>query len=593
MTPYICVLYEAGYEDGSLVKGPQVQSWTLNATAEAPVVSCIVDEAYLQNTAVRGRYSYLLEISAQDLNTGLVRSASAGICVKSLPAKAVLSKPDQYYLTDETRNFTVRFDVENQTDDTEIGLQVMKNGGASPVFQTTDLLDAETDLNISLDDVSTERRYDVYTVSLTARNESDEAESFDSYAFYVYNADAMKIMINGTLSDSHTMSMDEQLSAMTSQEILDLNRKLTLRDEVSLDNETYTWSRTYDKIRWAVGDDGIAALKSNSNGAYRDLDENISVYPDLKLIIEGISAGETSLTALHELTGQEETIEITVDDLKNKLFLFQVYPAQKAKVEYTNGNGTKRVKETDDEGRLAAYERSGINSDVSFTPIAIDYYDSYELNKDELYANQNTSNYLRLFPQNYIILPRSSLSMYTAYLNVWDEKSRGSYQGIYTRSLLVRGGVYRNGVYCPGAKLNGIPGTEFQTLDVTEYTYYKIHFDPTEFVTEADPQPLRPEDKLEYVFEIRLPGVNHHPLFVKADSDMIRQIRKGGDGVFLRANVSRTDPSENPEELNFTRRAVPGRDRGACFKYNCDRGPGQSCCIENRAVFRQRTRQHV
>ena len=157
--------------------------------------------------------------------------------MKSLPAKAVLSKPDSYYITDEAENFNVKFDIDNHNDNTEVMLTVVKNG------DTVIAKDSISDIHVNIDDVPDSSLYDTYMVSLRAKNDFDETYSYDSYTMYVYNSDALKISVNGKNKESHTMSMDDMLVGKSSEDILDFNREIFFRDNISINNSDYYWSR--------------------------------------------------------------------------------------------------------------------------------------------------------------------------------------------------------------------------------------------------------------------------------------------------------------------------------------------------------------
>ena len=90
--------------------------------------------------------------------------------------------------------------------------------------------------------------------------------------------------------------------------------------------------------------------------------------------LEGLSPGKYNLTVTHNLTGMKEEIEVTVDSLRDKLFIFQVYPAQRSTVSYRNGDNKYNVVETDEKGRIAIFEKTGIKGDVVFTPEYTDLY---------------------------------------------------------------------------------------------------------------------------------------------------------------------------------------------------------------------------
>ena len=175
--------------ESELQKKPGVRQ-TFDDNVETGVFSHTVDSRYLVNTGER-KYSYILEVSAKDLESDEVLSASANICVKELPARAVLNRPQKYYTTDEASSINVSFHIENRSANTEYFLSVIKNEETEPVFSTGSPIDMDRAHTVTISPVDDNRLLDIYTVSLKAKNEFDEAFSHDSYAVYVYNSDAL------------------------------------------------------------------------------------------------------------------------------------------------------------------------------------------------------------------------------------------------------------------------------------------------------------------------------------------------------------------------------------------------------------------
>ncbi len=515
VTEYFYDLYESSYEGDELRKGKHVMRQTAYSTVLEPAFSFTVDKQYLINTSTRGKYSYILEVSAKDVKTDLMFLTSANICVKSPPAKAILNIADNLYITDKQQNISVKFDVDNKNLHTEAYLSVTKNNEIAPIFYTDKIEDSDKELSVEVNIVDKARLFDVYTVSLKAKNEFDEAYSYDSYDLYVYNSEALKIMINDKALESHTMSLTEQLSVMTSEEILNYNRNIKLTDNISINYGEYKWSSIYDKITWSTADDSVIKLNYKDGGLYDNIDNYTSVYPDAKLLLEGIKNGQSYVTAKHDLTGIEAKLEVTVEGLRDKLFIFQVYPAQKSEVRYTNGKGEYKKIYTDSNGRLAIYEKDGIEGGVQFIPENSSLYDKFTLKSNDLKAKQEEINYLNLYPQNNIMFKNSSVDV-EFNVNIINHN-----RSTVWPDILIKGGVYRNGVYCPEATINGKKSSENQLISGPDYVY-SLKLNPSEFINSNEPDPITEDDKLEFVFEINVPGGSCHPAFMKLDSELVR-----------------------------------------------------------------------
>lgn len=524
VTEYIYDLYEAVYEGGELRKGDHVVRQTASSTVQEPAFSFAVNSKYLVNTSSRGKCSYILEVSATDMKSGMTLSASANIRVKSLPAKAELIRPDNLYITDENQTFSMKFNIENKNSSTSAELSVIKNNEET-VFSTDNAEDSGKELSMDISRVA-DRLYDIYTVSLKAKNEFDEAESYDSYFLRVYNSDALKIFVNGESRETFTISRDD-LGVMTSEEILKLNRNIALKDDIGINYNQFNWSKIYDKITWSVSDGGEISLRQRDGGILDDAGNEAELFPDARMILEGIWPGEGYVTARHNLTGMEERLNVTVDDLRNKLFLFSVYPGQGSKVAYINGEGVHKDVHTDGNGQLAVFEESGIQSDVTFYPAPENssVYETFILTKGELKSGQTEQNYAALYPQNHIMFKSAGQDV-IFQVNVTDSKGTSSYYG----DILIKGGVYRNGKYCPGASINGIDGRQEQLLSSFDSTY-KLKLNFSEFINENETGPVARSDELEYIFEINIPGNYYSPVFMTVDSEEIRMCRILGSRI--------------------------------------------------------------
>ncbi|HBB28828.1 MAG TPA: hypothetical protein DC000_06220, partial [Clostridiales bacterium] len=545
VTEYFYDLYEAFYKGDELKKGALVMRQTAYSTVLAPTFSFTIDKQYLINTSTRGKYSYILEVSARDLKTDMLFTSSANICVKNLPAKAVLSRAKNLYITDEQQNICVMFDVDNKNSQTEAYLSVTKNNGTIPIFYRDKIEDSGKEFSVDINAVDKARLFDVYKISLKAKNEFDETYSYDSYDLFVYNSEALKIMINDKVLESHTMSLSEQLSHMTSEELLNYSRNIRLTDNISINYNQYKWSSVYDKITWSTEDDGILELNYNT-----------SVFPDTKLLLEGVKSGKSYVTARHDLTGIEKRLEVTVEGLRDKLFIFQVYPIQKSEVRYINGKGENKTKYTDSKGRLAFFENEGIKGDVLFIPENSSLYDKFKLKSHDLKSKQEEINYLNLYPQNNIMFKNSSVEV---EFNVNIINHNGS---TVRPDILIKGGVYRNGVYCPEATINGKKSSENQLISGPDYVY-SLKLNPSEFVNSNESDPITEDDKLEYVFEINIPGGSYHPAFMKLDSELVRLSklynRPVRSSVFLKS--SKDTRVENEVSIISQKLVIDGKEQ--------------------------------
>ncbi|WP_066507521.1 S-layer homology domain-containing protein [Abyssisolibacter fermentans] len=520
VTNYCYRLYEAEYESLELQKGKLVQEEILTASDDNDIFSYTIDKNVLNNISLKGRYSYILEISAQDLKTGETLSTSAYIAVRGLPAKANLNKPEKYYIIDDADHFEVSCDIENLIidDETEFGISVIKNEEDGFVFYTDSLEDIDKNHSISIEKVDNDRLLDMYTVSLKAKNRVEDAFSYDSYVLYVYNSKALKILVNGTKMDSFTMSNGDILSTMTSDEILALNRKINISDTLSINNNDYNWSKIADKFKWESSNDDIASIKYNDGGFYKNIEDYTysSFDPNSNLLLQGKQSGSTIIKAIHDLTGMEADLDVTVDNLEDKLYLFNVFPRTEANAYYTNGKGVEKQTITNNKGSIAIYEESGIESDVCFSSNYNSSFYSGSIEKKDLISNQNNIFDFGLYPQNNIMM-----SPFLSKRDIHLVKENGE---PYNGDVIIRGGVYRNDKYCPDAKINNIKGYVDQTIHVNN-GLLKLNFNANEFIANSYMPPITPKDNIEFIIEVRFKDNNFRPEIIKLSSYNERYIK--------------------------------------------------------------------
>lgn len=76
----------------------------------------------------------------------------------------------------------------------------------------------------------------------------------------------------------------------------------------------------------------------------------------------GYCNGYAQHNSVEELS---DTVEVKVEKLKDKLYLFGFTPAVETKLTYTDGKGEVHNVKTNTDGSLALYEPNGIASDVN------------------------------------------------------------------------------------------------------------------------------------------------------------------------------------------------------------------------------------
>ena len=126
------------------------------------------------------------------------------------------------------------------------------------------------------------------------------------------------------------------------------------------------WS--YKEANGSTSD--AVTLNNKENGAYADLRSYsyTSYIPTTDFLIvatdDRSADAPVTITATHAATGMTQSVNVTVNTLKDKLCLFRFSPKSVTDVVYTNGAGVQRNLKSNANGELAVYEPDGINSAV-------------------------------------------------------------------------------------------------------------------------------------------------------------------------------------------------------------------------------------
>ena len=529
-TEYTFSLFEL--ENTGEKKEPPVSTEVIKATAQEPLNSYTIRASLLTKVTAKNQYGYLLEISASVMKTDTTMTASANIRMRSFPAKASLIRPESVFMIDNAGSFPVGFDIENKYSETQYALTVTRNSESTPVA-TLNSPEIIRTLTVNITEVNESRLMDVYTVDLKAKNPSDEAWSYDSYCVYVYNASAMKILVDGFPVDGGIiMGYDfEDGEVMRTINFLQ-NRSMfgkELIKTVKIDDKSYAWSSIADRVTWSVEGESVSLWYDGKpiNNEY-----NPVLLPGTPILLRGEGSGSSVVTATHTLTGMTKSVTAITTSLTDKLYFFRVYPNVPCDMVYTNGRReTKTVTFT---GEIGVYEDTGIKSSVYFYPTegAENVYGSESIYYTNLLANQNSSSAFKHYPVNTVKLPERS---YGVIFKLYDEVSGA----LYNRDIVLRGGVYLNGQYQEKAKLNGEMGNVDQILKVGPQGEYGISIDPSDFTDR-----LEPSDELSYVFEINFADNSHYPLYIKVDNAAIQAGRSSpGASVHLQERIKPLDAS--------------------------------------------------
>ena len=318
-------------------------------------------------------------------------------------------------------------------------------------------------------------------------------------------------------------------------------------------------------MMWESSDPKTVSVDYKQGGIYSDIRNYsyTSYAPATDLLIVGkdntAEGKSVTIKATHANTGISSSFEVTTNTLKEQLYLFQFSPAVKTTVTYTNGKGIRRELTTDASGRLAVYEPDGIDGHV----MAMGKDDDGNTYVGTLFHNDMETGErdvasLQLYPCNNLRLR----AIFNAELTFLTPDGQP-----YNGEVTIRGGAYKNGKYCPDAKIRiGDTGAENNGREDIHATVtngkLKLCLDPTQFKIDPNSSTeiygAQPGDKITYVFEYRFAGT-YQPGFVtlNASTDLYGASSPTDSVVYMRNNSvnaempqDRQQKDDSQENLN-------------------------------------------
>ena len=521
-------------------------------TAAKDKNSVLIPENVLSELSTRETPAYTVRVSMPHPNGSgedVRLSALAWIVVHPEPATAVLTRPESLYLKDDAGSVQIPWSVENYNNQPTTLTITQVTGNDQPTTTTHPLSGGSGTYTLVLSPVAEGNLKDTYQVMLSVDNGQYESPSTDSFPLYVYNADALQIVNSEDepikeLTLDNTSKVDGDLPTDT-QEILSMRQELGLLDYIGINYGAYDWNSFKDGIAWATDNKEIS-VNYKQGGLYEDIQlfDFDTYLPELKMGIATVEGGEAIITATHAATDMKASIKVTADTLQDQFYLFQVTPAVKTTLRYTNGDKVERIVTTNSEGVLALYEPSGIASDVWLNSEVTEDGETTEylgtIYNYDLQSGEGDARKLQLYPLNTFRLREAAKAELTL-VTPDGSPLAGS-------KVIVRGGVYKNGYFCETAGLGttrndiGAAGEEQQDTKFTtdENGKLTVYFDFTQFWSEEagetkDSLPTA-EDKIQYVLEVRdIADDAYYPLFQMVDGTVspMQEMRTASGVVVL------------------------------------------------------------
>lgn len=520
-------LYEGFWKDTN-GKNP-IKKWQAPETSElVNATSFTIPGEYIKTISSNDNPSYTVQISTKDPETQKkTLSALSYIVVNAENAEITLNKSMEQFITDETKSLELKWDLKNFDINShgDFEFKVTKNGVVIPESLITFDKDKKTfskpsataeggSYMLPIDPVTkSDSIKDVYAITLAAKNSTDSTWSYDSFYLQVYKRDALDIQIDGQSKQTHTMSNLEEIEKMSNDDRVALKRDISLKNDMSINHKDYKGlGELTDQIKWKSSNPDTGIINFKGYGEIANIEKyNLASYqPKHNFILSGLENGETTITATHAKTGIEAELDVTIETLRDKLYLFQFYPKTETTIRYTNGDGEEKKFTSNKDGELALYDESGVASDVYVTSEFNNTTYTGVLDQETLLSKEKDPASLELYPLN--ILQLRQLSKVELYFKTPDGKP-------YTGKVTYRGGVYKNDNY---AELTEIGGKgKIKTLGADGKL--EVIFDTTDFYSkeagESNASTLSAKDKIDIVFEATFENDAYLPQILYLDGN--------------------------------------------------------------------------
>ena len=544
---------------------------TLSGTAAKPVANVTIPGsalAYDYDSPARNTVT----VTVSSVYESVKYSAQATITLSSQPAVVTFHELESYYITDQTKSVDIGWTVQNfdrfsgdgqlfemlitkgNTDLAPITDPGAEQGVGKGSYTGSYTLDIP-DVVASESDPTSYR--EVYTVTIKAKNGADSTWSHDSFMLYVYDTQALKILVGGDAASGVTLSNVSDVSQKNQDQILAMNRDIYLKRIISVNHGQYHWNEIADQIAWNSSNDSVATVNYQQGSLYENINNfTYSAYrPTTELGLSGISNGSALVKAVHKLTGMEVDLNVQVETLKDRLYLFQLYPQVETTLTYTNGDGVEKTVTSNAAGAAAIYEPKGIVSNVYCRAEIGDvtYLGTFFL--DDIKTGEGDWTLLERYPLNNLTMRQAAY----AYLYVKDPDGTP-----HAGDVIFRGGVYVDGMYKPNAHfgLNGsvvdLEGDQNQRIALDSDGKLTITMDQTEWGLPDNK--VTSGDNVRYVFEIIPDSTDRYPLFVDVNTAINQDaFVSSGEAIvtFCENDAGEKHPFIAMQTLNYTGYPLP------------------------------------
>ena len=587
---------------GNGVSGEPV--WQMELPRDAASVT--IPAEYITTVSRNDIPAYTLRLTAtatvDDATVGLettayliVRAKAAGITLTGLDTV-------QFAAGDTIEiGWTVEnFDLETNPEAAAFQFRIEKDG--AEIAQVTDVgtRTAEMTYSGSFTFIPTapDSFKENYIVTAKAKNSADPTWSTASATITVYQNGSLHLLVGGR--DTDTVYFANRISdAVTTTAptvtgyagktfdgltdayaIAGLRSELSLVDTIAVDTSGADWSLLQDRIRWetTTGDgqniaeeiERAVSVNYKRGSLYEPLERftYTSYLPQVVMLLSGLRDGTNTVTATHNGVDRlTDSVQVTVERLRDRLYLFQFTPAVRTELYYTDKNGNTHTVYSNDDGSLALYEPNGIAS--ALRTASVDGGAAYRGTFSALGLKSGEGNGAigELYPLNALSLRLAATAEITLlqpdgtpYANA-DVSLRG---GVYRNRLLAEN---RDDAYCADAgfaknagESASLDGKTTQIFRTDANGVLRVHMDIAQFTTANDPDPVGVGDLLEFVFELQC-GEYAPELVTVNGSLTARDAMRSGDNIVTLRQMETVRPFIAAQTIDYhTGRQISVRD---------------------------------
>lgn len=499
-TIFTISLYAVEYASNHKEKRTLVYKYQVPSLVDQPIADVTIKGEWLNQVAPLGVANYAITVEAEEIEKGKLYVDTAYIEVKNPSSHVRFDPLETLYFDDEKGLIELPWkmtdlDIQNNNIESKFEVQLV---GTQDLFYTQSGFAATNGLALFEPRKVPEGVIrEAYHVTIMVRNNPDEPWSKDTQTLYVYNHDALIPTVDGLPSENLYMSNIEGIREMDVKQILNLQRDIKLRADLSTNVINYALFGPDNHFTWNLDHKDVVSLRDQNLIDWIMLKTEYSSEDHFYLF--GDADGISTIEAKHIYSSLTGRMVVEVDNLKDQLYLFDNVQGFPYTIQYINGDG-KTVKTSSAQvfdGDTAIFEEKGIASDVVISYIQGEELYRKVIKQDNLLSGEGSGAIKSVYPVNTFEMT----TVNSASLLLLDEGGNP-----YTGTIQLLGGVYVQDIYQPEMLINGQGRYAPQTLSVVDGKL-NIKIDPIRL------EAVKYTNQIEVKLQIRDANQDYYPIF--------------------------------------------------------------------------------